>query len=59
MSTLGWRSAILADNKMDHRRNEEGFIELKINIKHLYEIASIGIISSREAAKEVKTLLTR
>ena len=42
---------------MDHRRNEEGFIDLKINIHRLYEIMSIGITDSREAAKEVKKLV--
>ena len=41
---------------MDRRRNEEGFIDLKINIHHLYEIVSIGITDSREDAKEVKKL---
>ena len=43
--------------EMDRRRNEEGFIDLKINIHRLYEIASIGIIDSREATKEVKILV--
>ena len=38
------------------RRNEEGFIDLRINIQHLYEIVSIGIFVSREAAKEAKNL---
>ena len=42
---------------MDHRRNEEGFIDLKINIHCLYEIMSIGIFDSREAAKEAKKLI--
>ena len=36
--------------EMDRRRNEEGFNDLKINIQRLYEIVSIGIIDSREAA---------
>ena len=39
------------------RRNEEGFIDLRINIQRLYEIVSIGISDSREAAKDVKKLV--
>ena len=42
---------------MDHRRNEGGFTDLKINKQRLYEIVSVGITDSREAAKEVKKLV--
>ena len=42
---------------MDHRRNEGGFNDLKINIQRLYEIVSIGITNNREVAKEVKKLV--
>ena len=44
---------------MDHRRNEGGFADLKINIQRLYEIVSIGITDSSEAAKEVKKLVDK
>ena len=43
--------------KMDRRRIDEGFIDMKINIQRLPDIVAIGITDSRETAKEVKQLV--
>ena len=42
---------------MDHVGENTGLADLKVNIQHLYEMVGIGIMDSREIAKEVKNLL--
>ena len=42
---------------MDNGRDNVGLAYLKVNIQHLYDIVAIGIIDSRETAKEVKNLV--
>ena len=43
--------------EMDHGRDNVGLADLKVNIQRLYEMVAIGIMDSRETAKEVKTLV--
>ena len=42
---------------MDHRRINEGLINLKINVQHLSDFVAIGIIDNRSTSKEVKNLV--
>ena len=42
---------------MERAGNNEGIAELKVNIRLLYEMVSIGIMDARETAKEVKNLV--
>lgn len=43
--------------EMLHGRDNVGLADLKVNIQRLYEMVAIGIMDSRETAKEVKTLV--
>ena len=42
---------------MEHVGDNEGIAELKVNIRPLYEMVTIGIMDAREIAKEVKNLV--
>ena len=42
---------------MDHIRENVSLADLKVNIQCLYEMVAIGIMDSRETAKEVKNLV--
>ena len=42
---------------MDRERNNVGIRDLKVNIQRLYNVVAIGIMDSRETAKEVKKLI--
>ena len=42
---------------MECAGNNEGIVELKVNIRRLCEMVAIGIMDARETAKEVKNLV--
>ena len=42
---------------MDRGRDNFGLADLKVNIQRLYDIVAIGIMDSKETAKEVRNLV--
>ena len=42
---------------MERAGKNEGIAELKVNIRHQYEMVAIGIMDIRETSKEVKSLV--
>ena len=42
---------------MDRAGENEGLVDLKVNIRRLYEMVAIEIMDNRETAKEIKNLV--